>query len=79
MKKNLNYYMSLPYRFEIVPDTVEGGFTAYFPDLVGCITCAETLEEVCYNAMDAKRAWLEAMLEDGNDIPEPSVPVYHYS
>ncbi|MBO4799789.1 MAG: toxin-antitoxin system HicB family antitoxin [Lachnospiraceae bacterium] len=71
--KTIDYYMSLPYRMEIIPDVEEGGFTATYPDLPGCITCAETLEELVDNMGDAKKAWLTAALEDKVDIPEPSV------
>lgn len=71
MKKTLEYYMSLPYRLEIIPDTCEGGFSARYPDLPGCITCADSLEKVVSTAMDAKKAWLEAALEGGTEISEP--------
>ena len=70
-KKTINYYLSLPYRLEIIPDTVEGGYGARYPELPGCITCAETIEEVIKNAEDAKIVWLEAALEDGVEIPKP--------
>ena len=33
MKKTIDYYLSLPYRLEIVPDAEEGGFGARFPEL----------------------------------------------
>ena len=42
-----------------------------FPDLPGCLTCGETVEEAVENAKDAKRCWLEAALEDGIAIPLP--------
>ena len=64
-------YMKIPYRMEIVEDIEEGGYVASFPDLPGCITCAETLEKVSEMAMDAKRAWIEAAIEDGYEIPLP--------
>ena len=70
--KTLEYYMSLQYRLIAIPDIDEGGYAAYFPHLRGCMTCGETLAEVCLNALDAKREWLSAAIEDGNDIPEPS-------
>lgn len=70
--KDLDYYLSLPYRLEIIPDVEEGGFGARYPELPGCITCAETMEDVIVNAIDAKRVWLEAALEDGIKINEPS-------
>ena len=70
--KNLEYYLSLPYRLEIVPDDEEGGYAASYPELTGCITCSETIEGALANALDAKKAWLEAALEEGIDINEPS-------
>lgn len=71
MKKNLDYYMSLPYRFEIIPDVEEGGYGARFPELPGCFTYAETFEDIVSNAMDAKKAWIKAALEEGVHIAEP--------
>lgn len=69
--KTLNEYLTLPYRMEIVEDRDEGGFVVSFPDLPGCITCGETVKAAVENAKDAKRAWLEAALEDGILIREP--------
>jgi len=69
--KGIDYYMNLPYKMEIVPDTEEGGFVAMFPDLPGCITIGDTIEEVIENIVDAKKAWLEAEMEIGSRIPEP--------
>ena len=70
--KTIDYYMSLPYKMEIVPDTEDGGYVARFPDLPGCLTCAETIECLIVNAEDAKRTWLTAAIEDKISIPEPS-------
>ena len=69
--KTLNEYLALSYRMEIVKDRDEGGFVASYPDLPGCITCGETEEEALKNALDAKKAWLEAALEENIEIPEP--------
>ncbi len=69
--KTLNDYLTLSYRMEIVKDSDEGGFVASYPDLPGCITCGETEEEALKNALDAKKAWLEAALEENIEIPEP--------
>ena len=69
--KTIDEYMSLPYRLEIVPDLEEGGFVARYPELPGCITVGETMGETAANALDAKRVWLEAAIEDGVPISEP--------
>ena len=64
MNQELNYYMNLSYRMEIVEDKDEGGFVVSYPDLPGCITCGETVESAVANALDAKKAWIEAMMEE---------------
>ena len=69
--KTLNDYLALSYRMEIIRDSDEGGFVASYPDLPGCITCGETEDEALKNALDAKKAWLEAALEENIEIPEP--------
>lgn len=67
----LNEYMELPYRMEIVPDKEEGGYAVMFPELPGCMTCGENLESAVSNAEEAKKAWIEAALEEGQEIPRP--------
>ena len=56
--KTIEYYMNLPYRLELVPDTDEGGFVASYPELRGCLTSGETAEAALKNALDCKREWL---------------------
>ena len=71
MMKTLNDYMKLSYRMEIVEDKEEGGFVVSYPDLPGCISCGETVEKAIVKALDAKREWLYAALEEGIEIYEP--------
>jgi len=49
------------------------GIAIEFPDLPGCFTCADTLEEAMYMARDAMELHLYAMEQDGSVIPSPSV------
>lgn len=63
--------MNLPYKIEVVSDPDEGGYVARYPELPGCMTAGETVESVIKNAADAKKAWLEAALEEGTEIAEP--------
>ncbi|MBQ4523849.1 MAG: type II toxin-antitoxin system HicB family antitoxin [Lachnospiraceae bacterium] len=69
--KTLNDYMKLSYRMEIVEDEEEGGFVVSYQDLPGCITCGKNIESAVANALDAKKAWIEAALEEGIEIHEP--------
>ncbi len=71
MMKTLDDYMALSYRMEIIEDKDEGGFVVSYPDLPGCITCGETIEIALVNAVDAKKEWLTAALEEGISIQMP--------
>lgn len=69
--KTLNDYLKMKYRMEIIEDEDEGGFVVSFPELIGCISCGENLESAISNAMDAKKTWLEAAIEEEIEIHEP--------
>lgn len=69
--KDLNYYMGLDYKIEIIPDNEEGGYALRCPELSGCVTCAENIQEGIKMLEDAKKCWFIACLEDGIKIPEP--------
>ncbi len=69
--RSVDEYMKLPYRMEIDEDPNEGGYVASFPDLTGCITFADTLEELMKQVDDAKRTWFEDMRKRNMPIPEP--------
>ena len=74
--KSIDRYMKLPYKLEIVPDTDEGGYVASYPDLPGCLSVGETVDEAIANVEKAKKEWLAAALADGVEIAEPSVNTY---
>jgi antitoxin HicB len=74
--KTLNDYMAMSYRMEIVEDKDEGGFVVSYPDLPGCITCGETVERAVANALDAKKAWIEAAFHE--DCCTALSPVYSH-
>ena len=69
--KTLKYYLNLPYKLEIVPDPEEGGFVARYPELPGCITVGNTIDDVVNNALDAKNEWLQAAIKSNAEIAEP--------
>ncbi|MBC7870733.1 MAG: type II toxin-antitoxin system HicB family antitoxin [Chitinophagaceae bacterium] len=71
MNKTLDYYLALPYTIEIIPDEEDGGYVARIRELSGCLTQADTWEELLEMIADAKQLWLESALEHGDLIPEP--------
>lgn len=50
------------------------GYTVEFPDLPGCVTEGATMAEAIYMAEDAASGWVLGELEEGNAVPEASVP-----
>jgi len=78
MKHDLDHYLQLPYPMEIVRSK-DGGYFAQLPDLPGCISEGETIEEAERNLEEAKRGWIVACLEDGLEVPSPHEPVGKYS
>lgn len=72
--KDLEYYTGLNYGIEIIRDANEGGYVLSIPDLKGCMTCADSLEEGMEMLEDAKKQWLSAALESGYEVPEPNAP-----
>ena len=71
MNKDLDYYMGLNYKIEIIENEEDEGYTLYCPELRGCITCADSLENAMLMIKDAKMCWFEACIEDNIPIPEP--------
>ncbi len=75
MKNNiiekLEFYMKKKYRFELVEDADEGGFVISYPDLPGCISMGNTVEEALQNGEEARKEWTLATLESDGIIPEP--------
>ena len=69
--RDLSYYMSLPYTIEFLPEEDGTGFTAIVPDLKGCISFGETIEETYQMITEAKELWIETALEKGWPVPEP--------
>ena len=59
-------------RYAIVIEKAEHNYSAYVPDLPGCISTGRTVEEVKRNLQEAIEFHLEGMREDGDPIPEPT-------
>ena len=67
--KKAEEYMKLKYRFELTEDEAEGGYVISYPDLFGCMSSGETLEEAVKNGEDARREWIIAAIESGVSVP----------
>ena len=59
-------------RYLILIEPTATGFSAYLPDLPGCVTTGRTVEEVEANMREAISGHLAELRDAGAPIPEPS-------
>lgn len=71
----------LEYRFTIRPltDDEGGGYLIEYPDLPGCMSDGETIEEAIAHGQEAKQAWIAAMRAAGRPVPAPGMETEGYS
>ena len=62
-------------RYAIVIENAGANYSAYVPDLPGCVAVGESLAEVERQIREAIAFHLEGMREDGSPIPPPSSKV----
>ena len=70
MKKELEYYLKLPYTRELIPEE-SGIWFARIKELPNCMSQGNTPAEAVRNLDDAMYGWIKGELEDGETIPEP--------
>ena len=59
-------------RYAVVIEKADHNYSAYVPDLPGCVSAGDTVEECRRNIQEAIELHLEGMREDGDPIPEPT-------
>lgn len=64
--------MKYIYTATITPNESKTKFYCHVPDLPGCITTGDTLEDAIEMITDAASGWLVVAEDEGNDIPEAS-------
>jgi predicted RNase H-like HicB family nuclease len=64
-------------RYAIVIEKAEGNYSAYVPDLPGCIATGPTVEAVERDIQDAIRFHIDGLKEDGLPVP-PATSIAEY-
>lgn len=62
-------------RYAVVIEKAEGNYSAYVPDLPGCVATGATLEETERQIRSAIEFHLEGMREEGLTILEPTTVI----
>ena len=60
-------------RYLIVIEPTKTGFSAYSPDLPGCVSTGHTREDVERNMKEAIEFHLEGLRDEGLQVPEPRI------
>jgi predicted RNase H-like HicB family nuclease len=56
----------------IIEKADDGSYSAYVPDLPGCTSCADTVDELRRSIKDAVDSYLDSLREHNEPIPTPS-------
>jgi predicted RNase H-like HicB family nuclease len=59
-------------RYAIVIEKAPGNYSAYVPDLPGCIATGDTVPEVEHEIREAIRFHIDGLREDGLPVPPPA-------
>src|SRR5437016_8598167 len=59
-------------RYAVVIEKTETGYSAYVPDLPGCVSVGRTREEMDRNIREAIELYLDELREQGAPIPAPT-------
>jgi predicted RNase H-like HicB family nuclease len=62
-------------KYAVVIERAADNYSAYVPDLPGCISVGDTVEETERNIRDAIALHLEGLREAGDPVPSPSTVV----
>lgn len=74
MTDDLEILLRQPYAVEVVPDTTTDGELCYLashPELPGCLAHGDTVQEALENLEDARRLYISALIERGEEVPNP--------
>ena len=58
------------HKYLVVIEKAENNYSAYAPDVPGCIATGRTIEETLNNMREALQLHLEVTVEDGDPLPE---------
>jgi predicted RNase H-like HicB family nuclease len=59
-------------RYAVVIEKADGNYSAYVPDLPGCVATGTTIAEVEAEIRNAIRFHIDGLRADGETIPEPT-------
>ena len=69
-KKDIEYYLNLPYQYVVIPEE-SGGFSIKVKELPGCNAFGENIDEAYKNIKESMKIWLSEVIKQKLEIPLP--------
>ncbi len=66
-------------QYLVVVEGKEPNYSAYSPDVPGCVAAGKTVEETLKNMKEALTLHLEGIAEDGDEFPQPKGLLFYLS
>ncbi len=62
-------------KYPVIIEKAEGNFSAYSPDLPGCVATGSTIKETILRMRDAIQFHIKGLEREGLEIPQPSTKI----
>ncbi len=63
------------FKYPVIIEKAEGNFSAYSPDLPGCVATGSTIKETILRMRDAIQFHIKGLEREGLEIPQPSTKI----
>jgi predicted RNase H-like HicB family nuclease len=60
----------------VIEQALDGSYSAYVPDLPGCVACGDNLEEAQEMIQEAVALHIESLRAHGESVPQPSAKIF---
>ena len=63
------------FKYPVIIEKADGNYSAYSPDLPGCVATGSTIKETILRMRDAIQFHIKRMEREGLEIPQPSTKI----
>jgi predicted RNase H-like HicB family nuclease len=63
------------FKYPVIIEKAKNNYSAYSPDLPGCIAAGQTVEETLEHMKEAIQFHIEGLKQEGIQIPKPSIQI----
>ncbi len=60
----------------VIEKATDGSYSAYVPDLPGCVSCGDTVDEVRASIAEAVKVHIDSRRQHGESVPPPTATTH---